>query len=372
MSSDAQSIHQETFTINLGPQHPATHGVLRIKLTMDGEYIVASEPVIGYGHRMHEKMGENRPYAKFLPNTGRMDYVAAMFNTHGYVCAVERLAGIPVPERAEYIRVITAEMNRLASHLLWVGAFLIDIGGFTPLLYTFDDREQIIDLLESVTGSRLTFCYYRFGGVCNDIDDAFIAGARAFIARLRSRMPMYHKFITGNIIFRKRCEGIGYISAETCRKFGATGPMIRGSGVAYDVRKAEPYSIYPALDFNVPTHPEGDCMARYLVRMDELVESMRIVEQALDKLPAGPFMADKVPRSVKPPKGDCYFYVESARGTFGIRLVSDGSEKAYRLKLRSPCFSNLSLFDQCSRGMLLPDALALLGSMDLVIPDVDR
>ena len=372
MSHEAKSIHRETFVLNLGPQHPATHGVLRIKLTMDGEYIMDAEPVIGYGHRMHEKMGENRTYAKFLPNMGRLDYVAALFNAHGYVCAVERLAGIKVPERAEYIRVITAELNRVASHLLWLGAFLIDLGGFTPLLYTFDDREQILDLLEAVTGARLTFCYYRFGGVCNDIDDDFIAGTRKFVAYMHGRMSMYHAFITKNIIFRKRCENIGPISAELCRKYGATGPVIRGSGVAYDVRKAEPYSVYPQLDFNVPVYPQGDCMARYLVRMDEMVESLRIVEQALDRLPGGPVMAEKVPRILKPPKGDCYFNVESARGSFGVRVLSDGTDKAYRLKLRSPCFSNLSIFQACSSGMLLADALALLGTLDLVIPDIDR
>jgi len=317
-------------------------------------------------------MGENRSYAKFLPNTGRMDYVAALFNGQGYVSAVERLAGIIVPQRAEYIRVITAELNRVASHLLWVGAFLVDLGGFTPLLYCFDDREQILDLLESVTGARLTFCYYRFGGVNADIHDEFIAGTRKFIGSLRSRMPMYDKFVTKNIIFRKRCEGIGVISAETCRRYGATGPVIRGAGVAYDVRKIEPYSAYPQLEFNVPVHSEGDSMARYRVRVEEIVESLRIIEQALDKLPAGPIMAEKVPRALKPPKGDCYFNVESARGSFGVRVVSDGTENAYRLKLRSPCFSNMALFQECSKGMLLADALALLGSLDLVIPDIDR
>ena len=372
MSTDAQSMNRETFVINVGPQHPATHGVLRLKFTMDGEYIANAEPIIGYGHRMHEKMGENRTYAKFLPNTARIDYVAALFNSLGYVCAVERLAGIAVPERAEYIRVITVELNRIASHLLWVGAFLIDLGGFTPLLYTFDDREHILDLLESVSGARLTFSYYRFGGVCNDIDDEFVAGTRAFIARLRSRMPMYHALITDNIIFQKRCEAIGVISADMCRTYGATGPVIRGSGVAYDVRKAEPYSVYPRLSFDVPVYTAGDCMARYRVRMDEMAESLRIIEQALDQLPGGPFLTPKVPRLLKPPKGDCYFNVEAARGSFGVRVVSDGSDTAYRLKLRSPCFSNLSLFGECARGMLLPDAMAVLGSLDLVIPDIDR
>ena len=372
MSIDAQAIRHESFILNLGPQHPATHGVLRIKLTMDGETIEDAEPIIGYGHRMHEKMGENRSYAKFLPNTGRMDYVAALFNNHGYVGAVERLAGLTVPERAEYIRVITCELNRIASHLLWLGAFLVDLGGFTPLLYCFDDREQILDLLESVTGARLTFCYFRFGGVRNDIDDDFIAGTRAYIKMQRSRMPLYHDFVSTNIIFRKRCEGIGILTPEICRKYGATGPVLRGAGIPYDVRKTEPYSVYPQLDFNVPVYPECDNMARYRVRVDEITESLRIIEQALDKLPAGPFMAPKVPKILKPAKGDCYFNVESARGSFGVRAVSDGSENAYRLKLRSPCFSNMSLFQEASRGMLLADALALLGSLDLVIPEMDR
>jgi NADH-quinone oxidoreductase subunit D len=369
---EGTTIHRETFVINLGPQHPATHGVLRIKLTMDGEYIVDAEPVIGYGHRMHEKMGENRSYTKFLPNTGRIDYACALSNGHAYVCAVERLAGILVPERAEFLRVITTELNRIASHLLWAGAFLVDLGGFTPLLYTFDDREAILDLLESVTGARITFCYFRFGGVCNDIDEDFIDGARRFIARMRSRMPMYHSLITHNVIFRGRCEGIGEIPAETCRRYGATGPVLRGSGVSYDVRKAEPYSAYPLFDFDVPVYHGSDCLARYLVRMDEIVESMRIIEQAIDRLPEGPVMAEKVPRSLKPAEGQCYFNVESARGNFGVRLVSDGSNTAYRLKLRSPSFSNFSLFRECSRGSLLPDALALLGSLDLVIPEIDR
>ncbi|OGV63299.1 MAG: NADH dehydrogenase [Lentisphaerae bacterium RIFOXYB12_FULL_65_16] len=372
MSLDVQNLDRETFVVNLGPQHPATHGVLRIKLTMDGEYIVDAEPVLGYIHRMHEKMGENRSYAKFLPNMGRMDYVAALFNSHGYVAAVERLAGITVPERAEFIRVITCELNRVASHLLWLGAYLIDLGGFTPMLYAFDDREMILDLLEAVTGARLTFCYFRFGGVANDVDENFVSGTRVFVARMRSRMPMYEAFVSKNIIFRKRCEGIGVISAETCRRYGATGPVIRGSGVAYDVRKAEPYSAYPRFQFNVAVSDLCDNMGRYRVRVDEIVESLRIIEQAIDQLPGGPVMAEKVPRSLKPPKGDCYFNVESARGSFGVRVVSDATENAYRLKLRSPCLSNLHLFRECSRGMLLPDALAMLGSLDLVIPDIDR
>ncbi len=362
----------ETFVLNLGPQHPATHGVLRVKLTMDGEYIVKAEPVLGYIHRMHEKMGENGTFAQFMPNTPRMDYLSALSYNQGYVMAVERAASIEVPERAEYIRTITVELNRLSSHLLWFGAFVLDLGGFSPLLYSFDDREHVLDLLEAVTGSRLTYCYYRFGGVYNDIDDQFISGTREFIKRLRSRLPtMYHDLVTGNIILIKRLKDIGIISKEVCVKYGATGPVLRGSGVDYDVRKNEPYSVYSEFDFEVPVYHECDSMARYMVRMDEMVQSLRIIEQALDKLPDGPYMA-KVPKILKPAVGNYYAAVEAARGTFGTRLICDGGKKAYRLKLRSPTFSNLSLFGEVAEGMLLADALAFMGSLDLVIPEIDR
>jgi len=372
MSSFAQTQTNETFVLNLGPQHPATHGVLRVKLVMDGEYVVEAEPVLGYIHRMHEKMGENRTWAQFMPNTGRMDYLHALAFNHGYVSVVERAAGIEVPERAEYLRVITTELNRVSSHLLWFGAFILDLGGFSPLLYAFDDREQILDLLESVTGSRLTYCYFRFGGVYNDIDENFVPGTRAFIKRLRERLPMYHNLVTKNIILMKRLEGVGPIPAEMCRRYGATGPVARGSGIDFDVRRHEPYSIYSRFDFDVPVYSQGDSMARYMVRMDEIEQSLRIVEQALDTLPEGPVMAAKAPKLVKPPRGDYYHAVETARGSLGLRVVSDGSNTPYRLKLRSPTFSNLSLFGEACRGMLLPDALALMGSLDLVIPEIDR
>lgn len=372
MKAFAQSSNNETFVLNLGPQHPATHGVLRVKLIMDGEYIVEAEPVLGYAHRMHEKMGENRGWAQFMPNTARMDYLHALAYNLNFVCLVERMMGIEVPERAEYIRVITTELNRISSHLLWFGAFVLDLGGFSPLLYAFDDREQILDLLESVTGSRLTYSYFRFGGVYNDIDENFVPGARAFVTRMRSRMPMYHALVTKNIILMKRLTDIGFVPAEMCRKYGATGPVARGAGIDFDLRKSEPYSIYSRFDFDIPVYPQGDSMARYMVRMDEIVESLRIIEQALDGLPEGPVMHPKVPKSLKPPKGDFYHAVETARGSFGIRAVSDGTNTPYRMKMRTPSYSNLIVFGEASRGMLLPDALALLGSLDLVIPEIDR
>jgi NADH-quinone oxidoreductase subunit D len=363
---------QETFVLNLGPQHPATHGVLRVKLTMDGEYITRAEPVCGYIHRMQEKMGENRTYAQFLPNTSRIDYLSAMTYTHAFVGAVERAARIQVPPRAEYIRVITSELNRVSSHLVWWGAFLLDLGGFTPLLYAFDDREKILDLLERVTGARLTYCYYRIGGLYNDVDHEFLNGAREFVSHMRARLQMYRDLVTDNVILRKRLIGIGPISSEMCRKYGASGPVLRGSGVPYDVRRMEPYSVYPQFDFDIPCFPESDSMSRYRVRMEEIAQSLRIIEQAVAKLPAGPVMAEKVPRVLKLPAGDYCYAVEAARGRFMVRLVSDNKEIPYRVKLRTPCLSNLSLFEEASQGMLLPDALALMGSLDLVIPDIDR
>jgi NADH-quinone oxidoreductase subunit D len=362
----------ETFVLNIGPQHPATHGVLRIKMTMDGEYILRAEPVVGYIHRMHEKMGENRTYAQFLPNTSRIDYLSALTYTHAFVGAVERAIKLQVPPRAEYIRVITSELNRISSHLVWWGAFLLDLGGFTPLLYAFDDREKILDLLEGVTGSRLTYSYFRIGGLYNDVDEDFIRGTREFVNHMRPRLKMYRDLVTDNIILRKRLEGIGPISLEMCRKYGATGPVVRGAGLAYDVRRLEPYSAYPEFDFIVPICKETDSMARYMVRMEEIAQSLRIIEQALDRLPDGPVKAEKVPRVLKLPAGDYCYAVEAARGRFMVRIISDGKEIAYRVKLRTPCLSNLSLFEEASSGMLLADGLALMGSLDLVIPDIDR
>ncbi len=372
MTTLAQSHLHETFELNIGPQHPATHGVLRVKVVMDGEYVVKAEPVLGYIHRMHEKMGENRTWAQFWPNLGRLDYLSALAYNHGYAGLVERAMGIEVPERAEYIRVITVELNRIQSHLLWLGAYVLDLGGFTPLMYAFDDREMILDLLESVTGSRLTYCYFRFGGVYNDVDDDFLTGTKAFIKRLRDNIPMYHDLVTGNVILMSRLQDIGPVSADMCRKYGATGPVLRGSGINFDIRKNEPYSVYPELDFDVPVYTGCESMARYMVRMDEMLESCRIIEQAIAKMPEGPIMPEKKPKMIKPAKADYYFAVEAARGTFSMRTVSDGTNKSYRMRLRSPTYSNLSLFEEASRGMLLPDALAFMGSLDLVIPEMDR
>ncbi len=363
---------EDTLILNMGPQHPSTHGVLRILLEIDGEYIVRAEPVLGYIHRMHEKMAEVMSYPQYLPNPARTDYLHALAWGWAHVGAVERLMGLEVPERAEYIRVITCELNRINSHLLWWGAYLLDLGAFTPIMYAFDDREIIMDILQRVTGSRLTYCYYRFGGVSKDIDDRFVAETREQCTRMKERFKMYKDLVTDNYILRQRVEEIGEISVNACRKYGATGPVLRGSGQAYDVRRAEPYSVYDRFDFNIPTYDSCDAMGRYMVRMDEMQESINIIEQALDTLPQGDFIHPKAPKRAKPPAGDVYFAVEGARGKIGMHLVSDGGKSAYRLKLRAPGFSNLSLFGEVSSGTLISDAVSILGSLDLVIPEIDR
>ena len=360
-----------TFYLNMGPQHPSTHGVLRVILKMNGEYIQEAECVLGYIHRMHEKIGESMFFSQFYAYMSRMDYLSAMAYNHGYTGLIEKMAGIEPPLRAEYIRVITVELNRISSHLVWLGAYLLDLGAFTPIMYAFDDREMILDLLESITGSRLTYSYFRFGGVCKDIDEDFIRGTRAFIKKMRSRLKMYDTLVTKNVIFIGRVKDIGIISQDMARRYGATGPVLRGSGIEYDIRKNEPYSVYPEFDFDIPTGSTGDARDRYLVRVAEIEQSLRIIEQALDRLPDGPYRTE-IPPFIELEPGDCYFPVESARGEFGIYLVSNGKKRPYRMKLRTPSFSNLSLFNELTKGYMIADAVSILGSLDLVIPEIDR
>jgi len=363
---------EDSFFINLGPQHPSTHGVLRVVLKMDGEYIEQAEPVLGYLHRMHEKMAENRSYQQFLPNTGRMDYLGPMSFNLGYVLAVERLCGIPVPERAKFVRIIATELNRICSHLLWLGAYLADLGALTPFLFVFDDREKIQDVLEGITGSRLTYCYFRFGGLYNDVDDPFIEGTKAVVKRMWSRFSLYEKLVTGNVIFINRTKGIGTITKEQARKYGVAGPVLRSAGIACDLRKVEPYSGYDELEVSFPVGEHGDALNTYKIRIAEMENSLRIIEQALAKLPGGPFMAEKVPKKLKPPRGDIYQVVETPRGELGIYIVSDESDRPVRMKWRVPSFSNLMIFPELTKGALLADAVAILGSLDLVIPEIDR
>lgn len=365
--------HEESIILNMGPQHPSTHGVLRVLLELSGEYVLRAEPVLGYLHRMHEKMGEHKTAVQFMPNMGRVDYLHAMAWNWAYAGAVEKLAEIEVPERAEYLRVIVTELNRIASHLVGWGAFLLDLGAFTPILYAFDDREKILDILQMVSGSRLTYSYFRFGGVATDAQPLFFDKIREFIPWMRTRVPMYHALVTKNMILRKRLQGIGVIDRNMCNRYGATGPLARGSGIPYDVRKDEPYSIYDRFDFNIPVYDDGCCLSRYMVRLDEIEESLKIIEQAMDTIPDGPILPKKTFKvNTKLPAGETYFAVEGGRGKVGIWLVSDGEKELYRIKLRSPSFSNLSLFAELAKGVLLSDAVAILGSLDLVIPEIDR
>ncbi|HAS90641.1 MAG TPA: NADH-quinone oxidoreductase subunit D [Desulfovibrio sp.] len=362
-----------TMILNMGPQHPSTHGVLRVILELDGEYIVRAEPVLGYLHRMHEKMAEVKTWVQFIPNMGRVDYLHPLAWNHAYVGAVEKLAGIEVPERAEYVRVILTELNRISSHLLWWGAYLLDLGAFTPIMYGFDDREILMDMMQKVTGARLTYSNFRFGGVVHDLDDGFADNCTAFIKRLRDRLPMYKDLVTDNIILRKRIEEIGYMDVDMCNRYGATGPLIRGAGIAHDTRRDEPYSIYDRFDWKVPVYYQADAMARYMVRMEEIEQSLNIVEQALEQIPEGEHIIKKAPKPTwKAPAGEAYFCTEGARGKIGIHIVSDGTKIPYRIKLRAPGFSNLSLFAECAQGTMLADAVAILGSLDMVIPEIDR
>ncbi len=362
----------ESYYLNMGPQHPSMHGVLRMRMKLVGEEILDAEAIIGYAHRAHEKMAENRNYLMFLPQTSRIDYLSGMIYNLGYCQAVEKIMGIVVPDRAEYIRIIAGELNRVASHLLWVATFLLDIGGITPFLYCWDDREQILDLLDSITGSRLTYCYGRFGGVTLDVDDTFLAGTTAFIARMRKNLVEYDKLVRQNVIFINRCRGVGVITKQDAIAYGITGPTLRASGVAYDLRKDEPYGIYDRFDFEVPTHTDGDALARYDVRIRELEEALKIIEQAVAGIPDGPIMPKKVPKKIKPPKGEHYFAVESARRQFGMYIVSDGTDTPFKLKLRTPSFSNLSSMPAVLPGTMVADTIAIIGSIDIILPEIDR
>ena len=368
--SATQPIHYRYF-INMGPQHPSTHGVLRLVVGLYGEYVLSLEPVIGYGHRMQELLAERRPWPAFLPNTARMDYACGLPHQHCYLLAIEKMLGIAVAERAEYLRVITTEINRIVSHLLWLGANLLDLGAFTPILYCFDDRENFLDILEDVTGSRLTHCWYRAGGVLNDVPADFADRLRAVVKRMHGRFDIYKNLVTDNIIFQKRTKDIGIITPDMARRYGATGPVLRGSGIAYDIRKSQPYSIYPQLDFDVPVGEKGDCFDRYIVHIEEMRQSLRIIEQCLDRLPEGEIRT-KLPKKMVLPPGDCTCSVEGARGEVTYYLVGDGTDIPYRLKVRAACFSNLSLLPELCQDMLLADMIATMGSLDLVIPEVDR
>lgn len=370
--SSVKSAQNHLMELNMGPQHPATHGVLRFVLTLDGERVVKAVPHLGYLHRGIEKLVEDLEYFQITPILDRLDYVANLNNELSYVMAVEKLAKIEVPERAEYIRVIMLEFNRIMSHFSWFGPFTNDLGLFgTGFLYSFREREYIQRLFERVTGARMHYHYFTFGGVRNEVHDTFKEEAYALIDLLPGVIDEFEFMVEENEIFRLRTKGVGVLDPKVAINFGASGPFLRASGVAIDFRKDEPYSIYDRFDFDVCVEQEGDCFARYKVRMNEIRESVKIIRQALDGMPAGPVIA-KVPRHLRPPEGEVYMRTEHPRGEFGVYIVSDGSSKPYRMKLRSPCLSNLLTSSVLLPGLLLPDLVATVASVDVVIGCTDR
>lgn len=364
------SMKTQELLLNMGPQHPSTHGVFRVVLTLDGETVVKANSVPGYLHRGIEKLVEARTYTQVIPYTDRLDYLAAMLMNWGYVHAVEKLMGIEVPERAEYIRVIVGELQRIASHLVATGAYAADVGGLTGFIYTFRDREEIMDLLESVSGARLTPSYMRIGGVAADLPDDFLEKTLKFIDYLPTAIKEYNGLITGNEIFQHRTKRVAPISAEKAIDMSLSGPILRASGVNYDLRKARPYSVYDRFEFDVPLGKNGDCFDRYYLRILEMEQSARILRQAIEGIPEGDIQA-KVPKNLKPPAGEAYAEVESSKGLFGVYVVSDGSTKPYRVHFRRPSFINLGHFDELITGWKIADVIAILGSFDIVLGEVD-
>lgn len=357
--------------INVGPQHPATHGVLHLVITLQGEKIVKLEPHLGYIHRSIEKMCESLTYRQFIYVTSRMDYLSAHINNHACALTVEKGLGLEVPLRAQYIRVIMDELTRIASHELWWGAMAMDLGAFTPFFYAFRERETINDIMEETCGARLTMNYMVPGGVMADIHPTFQQKVKGFINLFKSKIDEYDELVTGNIIFQKRMQGVGYISPEDAISYGCTGPVARGSGVACDIRKLYPYDVYNLVQFDEILETAGDSYARYLVRMREMKESVKIIEQLIDNIPEGDYQA-KTKAVLKLPKGEFYTRVETARGELGVYIVSEGGTTPYRIKFRSPGFSNLSALEHMAKGSKIGDLMATMGTLDLVIPDIDR
>ena len=357
--------------LNMGPQHPATHGVLRVILRLDGEKVMGLECVIGYLHRGVEKIAEHRTYTMFNPYVDRMDYVAAVSNGLGYCEAVEKLLNIEAPPRAKYIRVILTELNRLASHQLWLGTHALDIGAMTPLFYTFRDREEILKIFEKYCGARLTTHAFRIGGCQYETYEGFEKDVKKFLAFVAPKIDEYEELLTTNRIWVERTRNVGTISAKDCIALGVTGPVLRASGVKWDLRKAQPYAAYKEFEFEIPTGENGDTYDRYLVRMAEMRQSLRIIQQAIDGIPEGPIMA-KVSKVMKPPVGEIYHSIEAPKGELGYFIVSDGSTQPYRVRVRPPSFVNLQALDLMCRGQLVADVIAVIGTLDIVLGEVDR
>ena len=370
----------ERLTMNMGPQHPSAHGVFRAILQLEGETVVDVDAVIGYLHRCHEKLAETLTYAQYPSIASKTDYVAAMTSEFAYVMAAETIGAIEVPKRAQYLRVITSELQRVASHLLWLGTWCLDMGGAlgggaTIFLYAIRERELILDLFESLVGARLLYGFYQVGGVRYDIPDGWAAQCRETMTVIDQRIGEYEKMLEENPFFLVRTQGVGVISRDLAEDVGISGPLLRGSGVAFDLRRATPYSSYEDFEFNVPVETAGDCFARYRVRMVEFRESLRIVRQALDKLPEGPISSRPGLKSVaqtRIPKGETYARVEGARGEVGCYLIADGSAKPYRMKWRGASFSNLAVLPHVIPGHKVADVVAIMGSVDPVFGEVDR
>jgi len=357
--------------INVGPQHPATHGVLHLVITLNGETIKKVEPHLGYIHRSIEKMCESLTYRQFIYVTSRMDYLSSHINNHGCALCVEKGLQVEVPERARVIRVIMDELTRIASHELWWGAMAMDIGAFTPFFHAFRERETINDIMEETCGARLTMNYMVPGGVMADLHPDFQKKVKEFITLFKLKIHEYDELVTGNIIFQNRMKGVGVLSREDAISFGCTGPTARASSVNCDIRKLYPYEVYDKVQFDEIIETNGDSLARYMVRIKELHQSVKIIEQLIDNIPEGDFQA-KTKAVLKLPKGEFYSRVETARGEFGVYIVSEGGTTPYRIKFRSPGYSNLNALDTMARGSKLGDLVAMMGTLDLVIPDIDR
>lgn len=364
-------IRTEEMLLNVGPQHPSTHGVFRLVLKIDGEIIVEAKPVIGYLHRGTEKLAEDLQYTQIIPYTDRMDYVSAMTNNYVIVHAVETMMGIQVPERAEYLRVLAMELNRVASHLLWWGTFILDFGATSPLLYAFRDREMILNLLNELSGARLTFNYMRVGGVKWDAPEGWLEKVAEFVPYLRGQLKGYHQLVSGNEIFLNRTKGIGKYTKEDAINYSLSGANLRSTGVKWDLRKDEPYSIYDRFDFEIVTREEGDALARYYCRLGEIEESLKIIEQALEQFPKEGEIMAKVPKIIKAPKGEAFVRIEGSRGEIGCYISSDGKKEPYRLKFRRPSFYNLQILPKLLEGESISNLIAILGAVDIVLGEVD-
>jgi len=357
--------------INVGPQHPATHGVLHLVITLNGETIKKLEPHLGYIHRSIEKMCESLSYRQFIYVTSRMDYLSAHMNNMACAMTVEKGLQVEVPARAQYIRVLMSELTRIASHELWWGAMAMDLGAFTPFFYAFRERETINEIMEETCGARLTMNYMVPGGVMVDLHPTFQQKVKEFIQLFKSKIDEYDELVTDNIIFQNRMKGVGYLSKEDAISYGCTGPVARASGVSSDIRKIFPYEAYKLVQFDEVLETTGDSFARYTVRVREMKESVKIIEQLIDNIPDGDYQT-KTKAVLKLPKGEFYSRVETARGELGVYIVSEGGTTPYRIKFRSPGFSNLSALEHMVRGSKIGDLMATMGTLDLVIPDIDR